>query len=377
VTSGVAAAALLVVAAACSKGNGDDSPASTTTAAPAMDDLVHLNEIQVVGTHNSFHRRLPPKLLDILRGADRSLADSVDFEHRPIPDQLDAGVRQLELDVWADPDGGRYASHAANALVGEPKETGDPELLAKGFKVLHLPEVDFATSCTTLRACLGAVADWSDAHPRHVPIMVFVEPKDEPVADVAHLGFATPAPIGAAELDALDAEVVAALGADRLLTPDEVRGTRDTLRDAVTLDGWPTLRRARGKVLVTLLDDGAKRDAYVAGHPSLQGRAMFTTSGPNAAESAVVSRPDARTESNPIAAFVRLGFLVRTRADADTVEARKNDPSRRDAALASAATWVSTDFPFEDPAFPGYSVAPQIRCNPVTAPPACKDAELE
>jgi hypothetical protein len=342
-----------------------------------MDDLVHLGDLQVVGTHNSFHRRLPPKLLEVLRGADKALADSVDFDHAPLTDQLDAGIRQLELDVWADPDGGRYASHAANALVGEPTATGDPELATPGYKVLHLPEVDFGSTCPTLRTCLTAVDEWSAHHPRHVPIMVFVEAKDDPVPDIAHLGFATPAPIGAPELDTLDREITSAVSADRLLTPDEVRGSHATLREAVTTEGWPTLRHSRGKVLVTLLNDDAKRDAYVAGHPSLLGRAMFTLSGPNADESAIISRPDPRTAMEAIVALRQLGFLVRTRADADTVEARTADTSRRDAALASAASWISTDYPREDPTFPGYVVAPAIRCNPVTAPPACKDVDLE
>jgi hypothetical protein len=207
---------------------------------------------------------------------------------------------------------------------------------------------------------------------------VFVEAKDAPVPDVAHLGFATPAPIDAAALDALDAELRSAIPAKQLLTPDDVRGSHATLREAITTDGWPTLREARGKVLFTLLSEDPIRSTYVAGHPSLQGRVMFTLSGNNAPESAIVSRPDPVTQTGPIAALAQLGLAVRTRADADTVEARSGDTSRRDAALASAATWVSTDYPVADPKFgKGYAVKPGFRCNPVTAPPACRDDELE
>ena len=42
---------------------------------------------------------------------------------------------------------------------------------------------------------------------------------------------------------------------------------------------------------------------------------------------------------------MRRGYVVRTRADADTREARANDPGRARAALASGAQWVSTDYP--------------------------------
>jgi hypothetical protein len=37
--------------------------------------------------------------------------------------------------------------------------------------------------------------------------------------------------------------------------------------------------------------------------------------------------------------------MVRTRADRDTIQTRANDTSARDTALASAAQWVSTDYP--------------------------------
>ena len=66
---------------------------------------------------------------------------------------------------------------------------------------------------------------------------------------------------------------------------------------------------------------------------------------------------------------MKAGFLVRTRADADTAEARKNDPKRRDKAFASGAQMVSTDFPVAVPAVSTYSVqlpgGAAYRINPV------------
>jgi hypothetical protein len=81
---------------------------------------------------------------------------------------------------------------------------------------------------------------------------------------------------------------------------------------------------------------------------------------------------------------VRRGYVVRTRADADTREARAGDTARRRAAFASGAQWVSTDFPAPGMAarfgsayevrLPGHRPA---RCNPVTAPPGCRAGWLD
>ena len=88
------------------------------------------------------------------------------------------------------------------------------------------------------------------------------------------------------------------------------------------------------------------------------------------------------SQSPSIPDLVAAGYLVRTRADADTVEARAGNTVPRDAALASGAQFVSTDYPVEDPAFgTGYVVripgGMPARCNPVNAPPACREAGLE
>jgi len=54
----------------------------------------------------------------------------------------------------------------------------------------------------------------------------------------------------------------------------------------------------------------------------------------------------------------------------------------RDAALASGAQWISTDYPVPNPAFgTGYQVMIPMgtpgRCNPVSAPPDCTSLDIE
>ena len=70
------------------------------------------------------------------------------------------------------------------------------------------------------------------------------------------------------------------------------------------------------------------------------------------------------------------------KADANTEQARSGDIKRRDAALASGAQFVSTDYPAPDPALgTGYFVqlpgGSPVRCNPINAPAGCDQLVLE
>jgi hypothetical protein len=53
---------------------------------------------------------------------------------------------------------------------------------------------------------------------------------------------------------------------------------------------------------------------------------------------------------------LRQHYLIKTRADADGKEARANDRTRADAALASGAQVVVTDYPVPDPLVGPYVV---------------------
>ena len=48
-----------------------------------------------------------------------------------------------------------------------------------GFKVLHIQDIDFHSSCLTFVECLTIIRDWSRAHPRHVPILITMNTNDE------------------------------------------------------------------------------------------------------------------------------------------------------------------------------------------------------
>jgi hypothetical protein len=208
-----------------------------------------------------------------------------------------------------------------------------------------------------------------------VPINILVEPKDEIelVIDPTLRAF------DAAGLDQLDALVRSSLGR-QLITPDSVRGKSKTLRDAVTRRGWPTLEKTRGKIMVILSRAGIIRDTFRLGHPSLEGRAMFVTTGERSRAAAVI-KVDAPDEAR-IRGLVEQGFIVRTRADADLAEGRTGDTTRRDIALRSGAQIVSTDFEVTVPTIGGGYVVvipdgTPARCNPVNAPRDCRPRDVE
>jgi hypothetical protein len=351
---------------------------------------VRLNQVQVLGTHNSYHIQPAPSLDLLLRLSDPpgpELSIVWEYTHVPLADQFASqGIRQVELDVFLDPEGGLYANPLGDVLVAmsglPPDPDHDPEglLLDPGFKVLHVQDLDFRSTCLTLVECLDTIRAWSAAHPRHLPLMVLVELKDDPLP--GDLPFVVPPLYQAEDLDALDDLIRLVFPGRQLIIPDDVRGRRRTLEEAVLKDGWPTLEEARGRVLFALDNGGEIRELYLEGHPSLQGRMLFTDSAPGQPEAAFMKR------NNPIGGFdeivdlVGRGYIVRTRADADTLDARFGDTTRRDAALASGAQFVSSDYPVPDPDFgTGYFVeipeGDPGRCNPINAPPGCRNTALE
>lgn len=346
------------------------------------DRCVHLNQVQVLASHNSYHIEPEPALLDALL-AFSSFFEQIEYTHVPLAQQFsEQGIRAVEIDVFADPMGGLFSRRGGMLAIGGDPESGIPELDEPGFKVFHIQDIDFRSVCLTFVDCLEQVRDWSDANPGHLPLMIQVEAKDDVIPDVFGFGFAVPIPIGAAELDALDAEIRGVFPPDRLITPDDVRNGEATLEQGVLEHGWPTLREARGRILFTLDNGGAKREAYLAGHPNLEGRVLFTPSSPGQPDAAFIKENDPESDPARIPALVAAGYVVRTRADGDTLEARTGDTTQRDAALASGAQWVSTDYPVPDPDFgTNYFVAipdgAPARCNPVNGPSGCRPDALE
>jgi len=363
------------------------------SSAPEQDRTLRINQIQVIGSHNSYHSGIAPSEQKLIEQKNPKAMRALDYAHAPLADQLTGGVRQLEIDIYADSKGGRYSHPAIVGKVAEAGLPADPdfdplhEMDKPGFKVMHVLDVDQRSSCHTFIACLTTIRSWSQQHPQHLPIFILVETKQgrEGAAPQAH----QPEPFTSETFDALDAEIRSVFSPKEMITPDQVRGSYDTLPEAIQstnaspadkkTGGWPTISNARGKV-VFLMDQRPVEQVYTQGHPALRGRLIFTNAVPGAPDAAFTEENDGSKAE--IDALARQGYLIRTRTDDGTEAARTNDHTRADLALSSGAQMLSTDYPSSEPSrWTGFFVAlPHglvARCNPVTAPPGCVDSLLE
>jgi len=358
----------------------------------ACDNEVRLNQIQVIGSHNSYHAGLGPHEMELLRARNPKAADALSYSHPALEQQFNDGVRQIELDIYADAKGGLYSHPAWPKMMADAGIARDPDfdpqhLFDKsGFKVMHVQDLDYRSNCQPFVGCLQTVRRWSRAHPGHLPIFILLETKE----GREHPEFMTqPEAFTPEAFDALDAEIRSVFSEEEMITPDQVRGARATLEEAVLKDGWPCLRKSLGKV-VFLMDQRKVSPIYTQGHPALRNRVIFTNARPGEPDAAFVEVNDPRMndprmndpqhDTPSIPDLIKKGYIVRTRADADLQQGKPNGIATRDAALASGAQMVSTDFPSVEKSPEGYAVTfPQgeiSRCNPVNAPASCNAGSL-
>jgi hypothetical protein len=352
--------------------------AAITFKGPCSDEhpQLKMNDLQAVGSHNSYKLAIPDPELALIATYNEQSARSLDYSHLSLTTQLELGMRQIELDIFYDPEGGRYADpllprQAARSYGALPYD--DSEMHATGFKVLHAQDIDVRSNCATWIRCLQEIKVWSDANPTHVPILIMFNAKEG--------GSAYPGVQAALEFTGqayrdLDAETLSVFPADRIIKPDDVRGNHASLREAVLAGNWPTLDRARGKVFFALDEGPEKVLRYMDGRQSLQGLPLFVNSIDESQDHAAyftINNPVEDQERIKMA--VQAGFIVRTRADANTVEARINATERRDAAFRSGAHYISTDYYVPRLEFSDYSVslpgADTVRCNPIRRGSAC------
>lgn len=387
----VAVAGLVLAACGGSDGGSSDpttrpEPGSTTTVPVSPDDDLRLNEIQVLGSHNSFHVAPDPAELALLAEMDQSAADERGYTHQPLGVQLKRQqIRQIELDVFVDNDGGTYATPALRVQAGlDPYVDEVPEMAEPGSKVLHEQDVDYRSVCPTVVTCLTEIREWSDANPGHVPIAVQIQFKDGalifPVEEQVK-----PERWTGPNMDVLDGEILSVFDRERVITPDDVRGSRVNLEDAILQDGWPTLGESRGKVMFVIGNGEPYRSLYMNRYEGLRGRVMFTNAEPGQPDASFMNVDNPVGNEDRIRELVEAGYIVRTRADSPNEEGRTGDTSRREAALASGAQWIGTDYPAPDSAEEQYGTDYVVelpggfaaRCNPITAPKGCDDAAVE
>ncbi|WP_225444225.1 phosphatidylinositol-specific phospholipase C1-like protein [Echinicola arenosa] len=307
-------------------------------------ELQKMNELQVIGSHNSYKIGIEQPVLDFIAKKDSMTALSLAYEHIPLSDQLDLGLRNLEMDVFHDPQGGRYKHPKAIAMLNARGISTLPfdeanKLNEPGLKMFHVQDIDFRSHHLLFKDGLKELLSWSKQNPKHSPIIILINAKDDNSPEV------TPAlPFTAAALDSIDLEIRAVMPAEKLITPDLVRGDHISLEEAVTTNGWPALDEVRGRFLFVLDEKEVKINRYLEMHPNLQNAALFVNikeGNPNAGFRII---NDPVKNHDHIKDLVSKGYMIRTRADAGTLEARHNDYNRFEQAKSSGAQVISTDY---------------------------------
>ncbi|GGF34768.1 Ca2+-dependent phosphoinositide-specific phospholipase C [Williamsia phyllosphaerae] len=373
-------AVLLLVSALLGSGLAATTGPAAARDLPPVTDALRLNQIQFIGTHNSYHQM--PAADELPSSVAGSAADGFRYQHASLTDQLtDQRIRAVELDLNPDPTGGRYRYPSVRRLAGHGPLT-DPEYRRPGIKVLHSADIDYRTSCISLRSCLGEIRAFSDSHPLHTPILIQLELKSTDATARALGGVDVPA-WDRTQFAELDREIAETFGPQDLITPDSIRRPGRTVEQSVRAGGWPTLSQARGRVMFFFdnasSEPGAPsrlRAEYLRMHPGLRTAPVFTRGAVGQSDAAVTMVNDPRgPHLDEIRRLVSAGYLVRTRADEPMSTVKNDEHTRVAVALASGAQDVTTDFPVPGMAsrwgdgtfvaqLPGTGV---VRSNPISA----------
>ena len=307
---------------------------------------LHLNEIQIIGSHNSYKISIDKELWNVIFKKDSSLAYSLQYEHPTISEQLDLGLRSIEIDLFHDPEGGRYADPFGFRLLKSLHKEAKPfdeknELKIPGLKIFHIQDIDFRSHSLLFKNFLEEIKNWSEQNRDHLPVIITVNAKDEIINEP---GITVPIPFTKTALDSIDIEIKSILPESKLITPDLVQGKFSTLEEAVLKNGWPKIDVIRGRFMFVLDETGEKLNNYLNQDGSLTNKVMFVNSEEGNPTAAFRIINDPVRNENYIKELVKKGYIVRTRADADTKEARQNNYERFRKAVESGAQVITTDY---------------------------------
>lgn len=317
-----------------------------------QDDTLRLNEVRILASHNSYKKKPDPRVVHFLKKFKKRLGEEndpkmINYGHLPIAQQLnDYNVRGFELDVYDDPKGGRYCKRRVNGFIkGMKKKTEVEAMKDPGFKLLHISDVDYETHYYTFKSALEEFKSWSDAHPGHMPIFVNIESKGTGIGDESGLlkmfGFKKALKYDSTAFMRLNAEIYDVLDSSQVYTPEDLKGSYSSVSERLNDKGWPMLSECRGKIIFIL--EGNSMSTYRSFIDSGMDVPMFVYGKPGKKSTAFVKRNEPRGRIEEIRDLAKK-YIVRTRSDAGTIEARNEDYSRFEACLESDAQIISTDY---------------------------------
>ena len=318
-----------------------------------FDKKIRLNHIRILASHNSYKGFPNPKVLRFLDRIKDKLGEEnnpiqLDYGHVSLKSQLnDYGVRGFELDIYHDPKGKSFRKRKINAFIwGLKQRVKNPKIKVPGFKLIHIPDVDYETNYILLKDALIEIKEWSENNPNHIPIFINIEASSYSLRNESFflklLGFSKTVSFGLKVYEELDREIldVFPLSTQRIFTPKMLRDTFMTIKHRLSY-GWPSLNSCLGKVFFILEGDNcwAYREELEKG----KNKPMFVYGSPNDKSTAFLLRNHSMGHEEEMSELSNT-YILRTRSDAGTLEARDNNYSRFDSCLKSKAQIISTDY---------------------------------
>ena len=323
-----------------------------------LNEDTKINQVQILGSHNSYRKATYSPIMNYWKKSKHLMSKlfvsrPLDYAHpKTLVEQLNEfGLRSLEIDIYHDPQGGRYYHRMGHQLIKQSTESGIEELKKPGMKVMHFPDFDYETHHYTFIDALTTLKNWSEQHPKHYPLFIMIEAKELHPMKYLRSRYCTKVlKFSKNAVDSIDLEIKTVFGDSlkKIFTPDQLKGNFKTVNEAVLNNNWPSIAEARGKIIFVLYSTKSTRENYLQDHYSLSNRCMFVFSEPGNPETAFVKLEQPEKSEKEINKLVKLGYIVRTRSDANTKEARKEKYSRWESAITSGAQIISTDYYQQD-----------------------------
>lgn len=286
----------------------------------AYADGVKFNEVAYIATHNSYQLQSVPSYQKAYRDLETVTfglinGDAPTYCSDTLTEQFNVGIRSIELDV-------------------ETVVNGDDV----SFICTHSPLIDMTSSCYDFELALEEIKMWSDANPGHLPISIIVEPKEffllENGMRFINLKYA----------NVLDNLIREAFG-EKLITPAEMMGEHNSLKEMREADDWMSLEDCAGRVAVFFHDTDGVTGRFIKQDETLKSRAMFPMlrykdRDKSYASVMIVNKPN-DIEKHSTELIYEKNLIVRTRVDS---YGSYNEDDRRKT-LESGAQILSTDYP--------------------------------
>ncbi|MDR1805416.1 MAG: hypothetical protein LBQ80_01410 [Clostridium sp.] len=283
----------------------------------AVKDGVSFNRLRGLITHNSYKQQMPAVgsvIFDSLYKFGVGREGEYEYKFPSLSEQLSSGVMGLELDL-------SYYSG----------KDGDELLFC------HVPLLDMNSSAINAGLAVKEIALWSEANPKHLPIVILLEPKDVSIPGFRLHGMDNE------HLQEFDKLLRDNLG-DSLLTPNDMLGGYSDFGALRADDGWLPLEQTLGKVIV-LLHPGDLTEDYIALDQSLRTQAMFPAmqwqQGASPQASFVLANYPDVAYQNSRQLLEEQNLIVRTRIDSYPEHSLEDYFY----AMNCGAQWISTDYP--------------------------------